>query len=447
MSAATGQIAAFACAAHEPPAAHADHLGRALLDTVGCALAATGSPLDAILGRWLERERSSGRSTVWTTGEQTGASLAAFVNGTAAHALDWDDVSPGSAMHPSVVLLPALLAQAEELEVDGAALVAAYDVGAAVFRGVAQALPATEHYRRGWHTTSTVGRLAAVAALAALRGLDESATRSALGVAASLAAGSRANFGTMTKPLHAGAAARDALVAVALAADGLTANPMALDVEHGFFALYGEPAAVADLGGALTHWRLAWPGDWALKRYPACYATHRAIDAALRLRPGLAAGPPEEVEVVVEPGGLRPLLPGLPATPTEARFSMAYVVSVALIHGGVRLAHFTDAALGDRAVRSLLERIRVRESDVPPVGPETYADGYAVVRVAGGGECRIDVTEGDARLPLTDAALADKFADCCVAGGLDGVAGDRLRTRLLSLPRTAGAIGSIRAPV
>ena len=165
-SGATAVLAAFACAPCTPPAEHADHLARALLDTVGCALAGTSSPANVLLERWCARERTTGTSTVWTTGEGRSPAQAALLNGTAAHALDWDDVSPGGLLHASTVLLPALLAEAEECKAGGPALVRAHDVGSAAFRAVAQALPRAVHYRRGWHTTSTVGRIAAVAALA-----------------------------------------------------------------------------------------------------------------------------------------------------------------------------------------------------------------------------------------------------------------------------------------
>jgi 2-methylcitrate dehydratase PrpD len=445
MSGATRHIAAFVCTRHEPPAEHACHLGRALIDTIGCALAATGSPLETIIRRWSERERSSGRSTVWTTGEQVSASQAAFLNGTAAHALDWDDVSPGSVMHPSTVLLPALLAAAEESTADGAALVAAHDVGAAVFRAVAQALPRAEHYGRGWHTTSTVGRLAAVAGLSSLHGLDVEAAQNALGLVASLSAGTLANFGTMTKPLHAGAGARDATVAVSLAADGFTANPRQLEADDGFFAVYGDRAAqtLDDLPDALEHWRVAWPEDWAVKLYPACYATHRAINAALDLRATLGDRLPERVEVVVEPGGLRPLRTSEPASPTEAKFSMAYVVSVALVHGDVRLDHFADGALDDEAVRWLMRRVHARESGVPPIGPSTYRDGYAVVRLDTGVERRTDDTPGSPSSRLSDSELDAKFSDCCRAGGLPSAAAGRLTAALRALP-AAGGVSSLR---
>jgi 2-methylcitrate dehydratase PrpD len=444
MSGTTADLAVFACTRHPVPAAHAQHLARALVDTVGCALAATPSDLNALLRSWCERERTTGRSTVWTTGAQVSAAQAALLNGTAGHALDWDDVSPGGVLHPSVVLLPALLAEAEATGASGPALTQAHDVGAAVFRAVTQALPRSVHYGRGWHTTSTVGRVATVAALANLRRLDERQACNALGLVASLASGSLANFGTMTKPLHAGVAARDAVTAVELAAEGFTSNIGQLEAPGGFFALFGEPdgARLARLPVELERWRLEWPQDWALKRYPACYATHRAVDAALSLRAGLDGRPPARVEVVVEPGGLRPLLSSEPATATEAKFSMAYAVSVALAHGELRLGHFSDDGFRDEAARAHIGSVTVRESDVPPLGEPEFGDGYTVVSVESPSGSidrrRVDHTYGDARSPLSEADLDAKFADCCREGGLSLAATGRLVALLRAVPSGAG---------
>jgi 2-methylcitrate dehydratase PrpD len=440
MSGATADLAAFACARHPVPPGHAEQFARALVDTVGCAIAATPTDLNALLRTWCARELTTGRSTVWTTGERVSAAQAALLNGTAGHALDWDDVSPGSVMHPSVVLIPALIAEAEATGAGGPALTEAHDVGAAAFRAITQALPRAVHYDRGWHTTSTVGRLAAVAALANLRRLDERRACNALGLVASLASGSLANFGTMTKPLHAGAAARDAVTAVELAADGFTANAGQLEAPGGFFALFGEPGAerLSRLPAELERWRREWPQDLALKRYPACYATHRAVDAALSLRARLGGSAPARVEVVVEPGGLRPLLTHEPATATEAKFSMAYAVSVALACGELRLGHFTEDGFRDESARARMGSVTARESDVPPVGEPGFGDGYTVVTVesaSGASErLRVDHTYGDARSPLSEADLDAKFADCCREGGLSPGGALRLAALLRAVP-------------
>ena len=445
---ATVDVAAFASGRGAAAGGRTTEFGRALVDTVGCALAGRASAPEALVRQWIAHEGTVGRSTVWTTGDQVSASQAALANGTAAHALDWDDVSPRGAFHPSVVLLPALVACAEETGAGGPVLASAYDVGAAVFRAVADVLPRAEHYRRGWHTTATVGRLAAVAGLANLARLDETATRNALGLVASLAGGSRANFGTMTKPLHAGVAARDAVMAVGLASGGFTANTSQLEAEGGFFALYGAPTkgGLDGLAADLEHWRTAWPTDWALKRFPACYATHRAVDAALDLRDELAGRLPQRLEVVVEPGGLRPLIDYQPVTGAEARFSMAYSVAAAVVHGSLRLEHFETAPLSDPRVRALMASVEVREADIPPFGEPSFADGFSTLtaELSSGDVCRrrVDITYGDARNPMSEADVEAKFDDCCGAAGVAEADASQLIAVLRRLP--TGCVDGLR---
>ncbi|MFC4003847.1 MmgE/PrpD family protein [Prauserella oleivorans] len=436
----TEAVAAFIAGTRSPQPGHETALSRAILDTVGSALAGMGTAPDRILRQWITSEGSTGRSTVWTSGQRVSAATAALCNGTSGHALDWDDVSPGSAMHPSTVLLPALLAVSEERGTSGSDLVRAHDVGAAVFRGLTQALPRAVHYGRGWHTTATVGRLAAVAAVAALVGLDERACGHALGLAGSLAAGSLANFGSMTKPLHAGLAARDAVMAVALAESGFTAGSRILEATGGFFDLYGDKdaARLATLAEDLVAWRSRWACDWAQKFYPACYATHRAIDAVLRIRRELGGRSPQAIRVVTEPGGLRPLIDRRPANGTEAKFNLAYVLGVALVYGKVTLAHFDDTALQDDAVARVAAVVSAREQDSPPVGEADYRDGFTVVEIdAGDGHThrvRVDTTYGDAASPLSDADLAEKAAEGCRIAGFSAAQADGITTALQQIP-------------
>ena len=241
---ATEALATYAVAGAPAAGDHTEQVARALIDTVAVTLGGAGAPGERILRSWATTEASAGPATLWTTGEQTSASMAALVNGTVAHLLDYDDICPSMPLHPSTVLVPALVAAAQAWGGESAEprrFVEAYDVGAAAFRAVADVLPQHVHYGLGWHSTSTIGRLAAVAALARLGGVDVETTRHALGIVSSLAGGSRANFGSMTKPLHAGAAARDAVSAMELARAQFTANPEELEAPGGFLDRFGDP--------------------------------------------------------------------------------------------------------------------------------------------------------------------------------------------------------------
>ena len=424
----TSTIVEFALRPVETSARIQQAVTRALIDTVGVACAATNVEAEPLVRTWALAQGSTGRATVWTSGDLVSPSTAALINATAAHVLDYDDISPTRPMHPSTVLLPAILAVAQARAIAPELIPAAYAVGAAVFRAVADELPHEVHYQRGWHTTSTVGRIAAVASLIALCRLTPQQGARALGVVTSLAAGTLANFGTMTKPLHAGLAARDAIMACELAEAGFTANEAALETDRGFFDVYGtdpgnRPAhSSIQFMDALEHWRVEWDTDWGIKRFPACYATHRALDAALRLRAAHDVGSARRITVTVHPEGLRPLRTATPKTSNEAKFTMSFVIATALLTGELRLRDFDDECLADPSVRDVMTKITVSESKIPPLGPPEYDGGFAVVslEMADGQTVRerTDVTHGDSRSPLTDNELKAKFLDCCSPGHL-----------------------------
>ncbi|MDO5681387.1 MAG: MmgE/PrpD family protein [Propionibacteriaceae bacterium] len=421
MTQTTGRTAEFAEWVAHAPAANAAQTEAAtavLIDTVGVGIAGSHTSAHRLLTQWLDPGGTTGAAALWGTGIVGSPASAALANGLAGHALDWDDASPTRWLHAGTVLWPALLADVSG-GVTGADLARGYSVGSTVFRAVSDILPLLDHYRRGWHNTSTSGRFAAVAAVAAARRLSADVIATAIGIVASTAAGTLANFGTMTKPLHAGLAARDALMAVELAASGFTASADILDDPRGFVGLYGEVtgSSEVDLGERLRHCWQEWTQDYAIKRYPSCYATQRAIDAALELRPSLTGGPEdiERVDVFVEPGGLLPLQLSPPTTGLEAKFSLAYTVALALTKGRVRLADFDDSALADADMADLMARIDCFETDTPPLG-EPLGDAQAttlklVERSGNERLIRVDHAHGDARNPMSLGDIVDKFVE------------------------------------
>ncbi|MFI5612730.1 MmgE/PrpD family protein [Amycolatopsis sp. NPDC051903] len=447
----TERIAEFAVGADvaSAPAELRERALRAVLDTVGVSLAGKGDAAVEALWRTVGHECGPGTSTILTTGGRTTATQAALLNGLAAHALDYDDVTHPIYGHASVALVPALLAVAEEQGASGTDLLDAYVVAYQVIVALGAGLAIREHYSRGWHSTATTGVVAATAGAARLCGLGTAATRRAIGIAASMASGSRQNFGTMTKPLHPGISGRDAVFATHLAANGFTADESQLESPLGYFAMYGEPGdpvAAAE--------RLA--GDWALladginvKKYPCCYNTHRLADATLELVPKLHGRTAEvtAITITVEPGGGDPLIRHRPVTGLEAKFSSEYVCAAALLDGRVSLESFRDGAVRRDEAQALLRKVELRESARVPFGPAEYDYAYAAVEIEVGGEThrkRVDIPRGDARLPLTDDELAAKFRDCVAYSG----AGDAeaLLAELRALPETerlgARALGS-----
>lgn len=409
---------------------------RTLVDTVGVALAARAEPPVQILETTLG-ELPAGPATVWASGTRTDAATAALLNGTAGHALDFDDVTDVIYGHPSVVLWPAVFAAAEQRGSGGRELIEAFVAGFGVQVALGRAMDVRTHYGAGWHSTATIGVIGAVAGVSRLLGLDEQQTRRAVGLAASLAGGSRQNFGTMTKPLHPGLAARDAVFAARLAANGFTADADQLDSPLGYFSMFAPgadvDAALRSLSGAdgLTG------AGINVKKYPCCYNTHRTADATLdlRARDGIEPAAVRGVHVTMEPGGFDPLIHHRPRTGLQGKFSVEYVIAAALLDGEVTLASFTDEAVGRPEVQDLIPKITWDMAQVPPVGPAGWDQAYSVVTVRTDRSehtFRTDVPRGDRRAPLSMAELEAKFADCCRFSGA-GWDDQALRAELWSI--------------
>ena len=255
-----------------------------ILDALGLALAGSVSTLAPPLKRYLEAQcTSAGKSSVLGTALRTSPRFAAFANGCFVHADDYDDTQLAAApdrvygllTHPTAPVLAAVLALAEAEGRSGKEVLTAFQVGVEVECKIAEAI-SPRHYGDGFHTTGTIGSFGSAAACARLRGLDAARTAQALGVAASEAAGLRENFGTMTKPFHAGHAAEAGVVAADLAALGWTASPRILEARHGFFQAAGGGFDAAAITGRLGRpWTFSSPGV-SIKPYPSGSLTHPA---------------------------------------------------------------------------------------------------------------------------------------------------------------------------
>jgi 2-methylcitrate dehydratase PrpD len=415
----TEMVARFACEHNlsQAPMVLFERATRAAVDTVGVAIAARMEPSFTILARTIGQGMCTGDATVLAARTRTAPPQAALLNGTAGHALDFDDVADEIKGHPSVVLLPALLAVAEANGNSGRELLEAYIVGFEVGCALARGLPVEAHYRRGWHATATIGVLGAACGLGRLLRLDEGRMRNALGIAASMASGSRQNFGTMTKPLHAGMAARDAVIAAQLAASGFTADQDQLEGPFGYFRLYGEEPDTGAVASALTAPRVLLEHGLNAKKYACCYETHRAADATLALvARGLRAEDVRSVTVCVQPGGLQAIAHHRPTTGLQGKFSGEYVVAACLIDGRLSLSSFVDEAVQRPEAQAMVQRVTLQESAEPPFGPSSFEHAYATVEITlGDGTSlreRCDVPRGHARAPLDDAELDAKFRDC-----------------------------------
>jgi 2-methylcitrate dehydratase PrpD len=394
----------------------------AILDTVGVTLAGAAEPCAQIVERVLGSGAGNGECLIFGSDRRAAPLDAALINGTAAHALDFDDVSNSLGGHPSAPILPALFALGEVLDCTGRAFIAAYVAGFETETRIARGVH-FHHYEKGWHPTATLGVFGATAACCHLMGLDRARTAQALAIAASLASGIKANFGTMTKPLHVGHTARGGLFAAQLAREGFTANPEALEHKQGFLMVFNG-AGNFDAAAILKDWGRPYdivrPG-LAVKQHPCCGSTHPAIDAMLLLR-GEHDIAPEKVARIdswTHPRRLAHTDRPDPQSGLDAKFSVQYCLARALLGGRIVLDDFEGEAFRDGAVRALMRHIHAAphpEMDTQgnsgggePLGAEvriTFDDGRTIAKRVGSALGRGPDN------PLPPDALTAKFANC-----------------------------------
>lgn len=383
----------------------------AITDCVGCLLAGTREPVAAIM-RKVITPTPQGAVLVGET-HRAPAVDAALFHGTLAHALDYDDTNHPAYAHPSAVLVPAMFALAEQSHASGEDLITAYIVGFQVLGKLGRALNFA-HYQRGWHATSTFGTLAATAVAARLLRLSLAQTTMAIGIAASAAGGLRANFGSMVKPLHAGYAARNGVLAALLAAHGMDASELALDHEYGFCEVFKDGAAYDR--AALDKWdeplEILTRHGLALKSFPACGAAHTAIEAAIALRATIDGKPIRAVTAHVAERAFAPLIYVVPRTPLEGKFSLHFCVAAALADGAVGLGTFTQQKLGDPRIRELIPRITmVVDATLPD--PDEFPVRLEVQTTDGARyEASVSLAMGKSERWLTVEQLRAKFIDC-----------------------------------
>ncbi|HEV2987001.1 MAG TPA: MmgE/PrpD family protein [Candidatus Angelobacter sp.] len=390
----------------------------AFVDTIGVTLAGAVEPAARIVQKLAVSERSAHHCPILGTELRTSATWASLANGTAAHALDFDDMCFVSLAHPSAPLVTAAIAVAEELGASGRAMLEAYVLGFEV-EAVLGRVMNPRHYQQGWHCTSTLGSIGAAAACARLLRLDTVATANCIALAASQASGLKENFGTMSKPLHAGLAARNGVLAAKLAQNGFTASERALDGPQGFLlAMASErnnlPETCASLG---KRWEILETGI-TVKLYPSCAATHPALDAVLDLRREnqLTAENVQAVEVEVDSVTPNLLIYAQPKTGLEGKFSMNFCVAAALSEGRVGLKTFEDDYVCSSHIQELLPRIIMRMN--PNLGKNVPALTQAIVtiRLANGETLRREANgaRGYPERPPSAEELGTKFRSCAL---------------------------------
>lgn len=404
-----------------------------IIDTVGCALAGTSEPVSSIASGWVYENGSRGKASVWGRGQSASAAESAFANGVSAHALDFDDSHPSVRGHASASVVPTAIAAGECTGAGGFDVLAAYAIGIEVAGKIGRAF-GHGLVRGGWHPTAIVGALASTAVAARLAGHDAATLQQAFALSASQIAGLVCNFGTMTKPFHAGHAARCGTASSWMAGAGLTATSEIFERPGGVFETYGaegEPldALIADLG---NKWEIVEPANY-VKRWPCCYSNHRTIGALLRLvdEHGIGADEVEDVTVSFLPSGDSALVSRQPKTGLEGKFSIEYSVAAVLLDGSPTLTSFTDEMVMRPEAQALLAK--VRRQTIPDDNHYTGLVGHNEIAVTANRqryETREDRTPGSPAWPLSDDDRSAKFMDCATpALGPHGARGllDRIR--------------------
>ena len=390
----------------------------AIFDCIGVALAGAVEPAGRIGAEWARSCAGAEQSTVWGHGLRTAADHAALVNGTAAHALDYDDVTWGLVGHPSVSLVPSLVALGEVTGASGRDVLLCYALGFEVMAKIGRTTQPLHSLEGRWHATSTIGSFGVTAACCRLLGLTAGETAYALGIAYSMTSGNVCNFGTMTKPFHAGLAARNGVQAAQWARLGFTSVPHPFDGPTRFQDVYsrGLPCDMAPIEELGKDYELVTRAV-VIKPYPCCVSAHTGIDAAKRLHEEdkVALEDIEKIDIGVVNYTSDKLSYTRPRTGLEGKFSMQYTVARMIRDGKLTLESFTDQAVNDPAIQAFLPKVEMyhdeeaerkwRIGSRPADMHVTLKDGRKINKL-------VKISKGNKEVPLSSGELRDKFRDC-----------------------------------
>lgn len=421
-----------------PPKEAAEIAKSGFIDTAGVLVAGRTDPTVGIVKEYAKQSGrlSQQEASLFFTREKASSEAAVLINGVASHVLDYDDV--GLRAHPSTVLVPAILAEAERRKLSGADALRAYIVGFEVWAELNAREPDALHVK-GWHPTSTVGAVGAAAAAANLAGLNVEKSRNALALAASMAAGVVANFGSMSKSYQVARAAASGVEAARLAEIGMTGSADVLEHHAGLLAAM-SPHDKADLTNPktpigktlrLVEQRLSF------KKYPMCYCVHRVVDAAIDIanRADLQPSMVDSIDVRIGSTQHSMLRNDRPTTGLEAKFSIEFAIAAGLTSRKVGIAELETSYVNRADIKDLITKVSVSEDDsVCPVEPAFAMNDRLVVKLKDGrvidsGDIRF--SRGHAMLPLAPGELKTKFMDCC--RGANDIDAEGLFKKLSSL--------------
>ncbi len=397
--------------------------GDHILDGLAVMLAGSRTECARTLSALIQEQGSAPSSTLVGFNVKACPADAALVNGTSGHADDYDDTqlssSPdriyGLLTHPTVPVLAAALAIGELRGCSGRALLEAFIVGFEVECKIAEAVE-PEHYTRGFHTTGTIGAFGAAAAASRLLDLDEDAVRRAIGVTASLSAGIRVNFGTMTKPLHAGRAAANGVIACLLAQKGFTADHEALDGRWGFLQVLGSGADPEKLVGRLGKpYAILDPGA-SIKMYPCGSLGQPSMDALREIvvDENLTEDDVRAIRLRAGPNILEPLRYTQPVNDLQAKFSLQFGLAAILVKRRAGLREYTPEVVNSPILQKAMAKVTTHlDPEVASLGTEKMRSIVEVELASGRVIQRVAVTaRGTPEKPVTKGELEMKFREC-----------------------------------
>ncbi|MDA0263107.1 MAG: MmgE/PrpD family protein [Chloroflexi bacterium] len=395
----------------------------AIIDCLGCALAGSKEPLADVLVNYIGDIGGNPTASVIGRGFKTSAPEAGLINGAMAHALDYDDITFITKTHPSAVLIPAALPVAEEAGASGGDMLLAYLLGFEVACAVGESISPAYFDDLGWHPTGPLGALGAAAAASRLLGLDEEQTAMAISLGASQSSGLRQNFGTMTKPFHAGHACKSGITAAKLVKGGFTSGTDALEGRFGFMRAfsggnnYDPERAAAALGSRC----FMIESGIEIKKYPCCGSAHLALDAvtSLQQQETLAAANIERIEVRVDFDPPRSLIHSRPKEGLEGKFSMQYCLAAELLDGRVGMSTFTDEQVMRPEAQELIPKIEMKRH-AGYEGQTSWTEAYNEVEIH-----------------LKDGRVLTQRADRATTGSLRGATAEDVRAKFLDTAAVA----------
>ena len=389
----------------------------AIIDCLGCTLAGSKEPLANVLVDYINDLGGKPVATVIGHGFKTSAQEAALINGAMSHALDYDDITVVTKTHPSAVLIPAALPVAEEIGASGSDMLLAYLLGFEVACAVGDAISPLYFDDLGWHPTGPLGAVGAAAASARLLGLDVEQTAMAISLGASQSSGLRQNFGTMTKPFHAGHACKSGITAAKLIRGGFTSGTDALEGRFGFMRAFSggsdyEPEKAAD---SLGNRCFMIESGIEIKKYPCCGSAHLALDAttALQQKETIEAANIERIDVTVNFDPPRSLIHSRPKEGLEGKFSMQYCLAAEILDGKIGMSTFTDDQVMRPEAQELIPKIEMKRT-AGYEGQTSWAEPFNVVEIH-----------------LKDGRVLTEQAERDSVGALRGATFDAVRTKYL----------------